>query len=256
MTWLFGGLAAVALLWPGRLSGLLDGVPLDRAAEAVLIGVVFPALCWLDRSFLNRWSARVLIVGLLAWKAFTSLALVQDGWCVALMPSHPYVQDQTGPPHSWDVRADWRSPAPACSAVMTRSYETIEDFPVWFFNLPAANGDLPHPEDVPPAAVTRMTINGTLTASSAGVLKIVTTPAVTATARIDGQSVSVDGSAEIPPGSHQVSIDTTLVKNDWRLQVLWNGDDSVAITRANTSSPFHKTCRRQSFFTSVVSIDT
>jgi hypothetical protein len=120
---------------------------------------------------------------------------------------------------------------------MTRSYEGMEEFPVWFFNLPAANGDLPHAEDVPPAAVTRMTINGTLTTARPGVLTIATTPTVTAAARIDGQSVPVDGSGEIPAGSHQVSIDATLVKNDWRLQVLWNGDDLFAHVLAAESSP-------------------
>jgi hypothetical protein len=237
MTWLWGMLAALALLWPGRLSGPLDGMPLDRAAEAVLIGIVFPALCWFDRSFLARRSARVLIVSLLAWKAITSLMLVQDGWCVSLIPSHRYVMDQTGLPHSWDVRADWRSPNPRCSSVMTRSFAGMEEFPVWFFNLPAANGDLPHAEDVPPAAVTRMTIDGALTAAAPGVLRIATTPTVTATVRIDGQPVSVDGSAAIPPGLHQVSIDATLVKNAWGLQVLWNGDDVFARGIATESAP-------------------
>jgi hypothetical protein len=236
-TWVFGMLAAIALLWPGHLAGPLDGVPLDHAAEAVLIGIVFPALCWFDRSFLERRSARILIVSLLTWKAFTSLMLVQDGWCVSLIPSHPYVRDQTGLPHSWDVRADWRSPNPACSAVMTRSYGTTDEFPVWFFNLPAANGDAPHSGDVPPAAVTHMTITGTLTARSAGILQIATTPTVMATARVDGQSAPVDGVNEIPPGSHQISIETTLVKNGWGLQVLWNGEDLFAHVSATESSP-------------------
>ena len=72
---------------------------------------------------------------------------------------------------------------------MTRSYGEMEEFPVWFFNLPAANGDLPRAEDIPPAAVTRMTINGTLTAARPGVLRIETTPAVTATVRVDDQSL-------------------------------------------------------------------
>jgi hypothetical protein len=153
MAWVWGLLAAVALVWPGRIAGPLDGVPLDRAAEAVVLGIVFPALFWFDRSFLDRRSARVLVVCLLAWKAFTAAVLVQDGWCVTLNPSRPYVRDGTGRPHSWDVRADWRSPNPTCSAVMTRSYLQMDDFPVWFFDLPAADGYLPRPEDVPPGAV-------------------------------------------------------------------------------------------------------
>ena len=39
--------------------------------------------------------------------------------------------------------ADWRSPDPACSAVMTHAYSKIQEFPVWFFNLPAADGHVP-----------------------------------------------------------------------------------------------------------------
>ena len=45
MTWLWGLLAAGAVLWPDHISGPFDGIPLDRVAEAVLIGGVFPALC-------------------------------------------------------------------------------------------------------------------------------------------------------------------------------------------------------------------
>lgn len=237
MTWLWVALAAIALVWPGRLSGPLDGIPLDRAADAVLIGLVFPALCWLAPSFLRRRRAQVLILGLLAWKAFMLFAFVQDGWCVSVVPSRPYVQDQTGLPHSWDVRADWRSPTPACSALMTRSYPLMDDFPVWFFNLPAANGDLPRPEDVPPGAVTRMTITGTLTASRPGTVSIETADSVTATARIGDTSVTPGGSAAIHAGPQPVSIDATLVKSRWKLLVLWNGEDLFGQVSATRSPP-------------------
>ena len=37
---LWGLLAAVALLWPDRISSAFDGVPLDRPPEAILIGLV------------------------------------------------------------------------------------------------------------------------------------------------------------------------------------------------------------------------
>jgi hypothetical protein len=43
---IWGLLAAAALLWPARLGGPLDGVPLDQPLEAVLIGLVVPALWW------------------------------------------------------------------------------------------------------------------------------------------------------------------------------------------------------------------
>src|SRR6267142_87581 len=41
--------AAVALLWPARIIGVLDGVPLDGRLEAIVIGLAVPALWWLDR---------------------------------------------------------------------------------------------------------------------------------------------------------------------------------------------------------------
>src|SRR5262245_56173849 len=112
MTWAWGLLAADALLWPDRLTSWLDGVPLDRPLEVILIGVLFPALWFADASFLQRRVARVAIVSILAWKIFATATLVQDGWCVRFQPSHVYVRDQTGAPHSWDLRADWRSPDP------------------------------------------------------------------------------------------------------------------------------------------------
>ena len=36
MTWMWGLLAAVATLWPGRISGPLDGAPFDSSAKALL----------------------------------------------------------------------------------------------------------------------------------------------------------------------------------------------------------------------------
>src|SRR5262245_39131708 len=102
-------LAAIALWWPGRLSGLLDGAPLDSVVEVLPLGLTFPLLCWFHPAFLRDRRVQALIVALIAWKAGTTALLVQDGWCVRMLPSRPYVRDGTGAPHSWDVRADWRS---------------------------------------------------------------------------------------------------------------------------------------------------
>ena len=135
MTGVSGLLALAALLWPDRLAGPFDGIPLDRQLEAVAIGLVLPALWWFDPAFLRRRLAHVLIVLLCIWKLFSSAALAQDGWCVRFDPARPYVQEQTGAPHAWDLRADWRVPDPSCSAIMTRGYGELAQFPAWFFNL-------------------------------------------------------------------------------------------------------------------------
>src|SRR5437870_2638514 len=59
MTPVWGLLAAAALLWPDRISGPFDGVPLDRVAEAIAAAVVFPILWWLHPRFLTTRIARV-----------------------------------------------------------------------------------------------------------------------------------------------------------------------------------------------------
>ena len=45
---LWAAITMVALVWPGKLSGPLDGAPLQGLAEAVLIGFLVPILIWFD----------------------------------------------------------------------------------------------------------------------------------------------------------------------------------------------------------------
>src|SRR6516164_138871 len=166
----WGLLASIALLWPDHLAGPFDGIPLDRQLEAVAIGLVLPALWWFHPAFLRRRSTQVLIVLLCAWKLFSATLLVQDGWCVRFEPARPYVLGQTGAPHAWDLRADWRAPDPACSAIMTRGYGEFAEFPAWFFNLPPPSESWPEPLDLPPAATVSMTVRGFLRTPRAGTL--------------------------------------------------------------------------------------
>jgi hypothetical protein len=220
MTWLWGLLAAAALFWPSRLSGALDGIPLDTLLETVSIGLLFPALWWFDPAFLSGRTARALIVALLAWKAITAATLVQDGWCVRLTPSRPYVEDgPDGPAHSWDLRADWRQSPPACTAIMTRPYERLTEFPAWFFNLPPAQDQ---PGDRPPGAVTRMDVTGYLTTRQAGVFRLVTSAPIRALVRIDDRAIGPTNAIDLPPGVHRVAIEATLTGKSWILEPLWN----------------------------------
>ena len=157
MPWLWGVLAALGLLWPDRVAGAFDGVPLDGTAEAILIGVVFPSLWWFQPQFLKARLSRAAVILLIIWRASACALFAQDGWCVRFAPARPYVKDGTGAPHSWDLRADWRAADPACTAIMTRSYERFNDFPAWFFNLPPADDNWPGKEDLPPTATVAMT---------------------------------------------------------------------------------------------------
>jgi hypothetical protein len=223
-TWLWGILAAAALAWPARTAGPLDGVPLEGVAKAILIGVVFPVLWWWHPRFLRTRIARGLVIALLSWKALGAVTLVPDGWCVRFEPERQLVKDETDrAPHSWDVRADWRADAPACSAVMRRRYMGMGEFPAWFFNLPPPNDSWPDELDRPPHARTAMTVTGFLQTARTGVLQIEFGPDMQASWSVDGTPASE--SAEIAPGVHRIRIDSMLTMNRWRFIPRWNGAD-------------------------------
>lgn len=216
----------------------MDGAPLDTGLDAVLLGLVFPALAWLLPQFSRDRRARAAIVTLLLWKAVTAATLVQDGWCVRILPTRPYYTDGTGAAHSWDVRADWRTLDPMCSAIMSRDYAALEEFPVWFFNLTGVNGAPPEERDLPPLAVTQMTIHGTVHTAVPGSLAVAMAADITATTTIDGERVAVDGNGiEVSAGTHAIAIDATLTGSHWHLTPLWNGASLWGQVSATTHPP-------------------
>ena len=201
MAWFWGVCAALALLWPDRISGPFDGVPLGRAPEAILIGVVVPALWWFHPRFLRTAFARAAIVLLVICRAAGSLLFVQDGWCVRFTPSRPYTWGAFAAPHAWDLRADWRARDPACSAIMTRPYGELADFPAWFFNLPPADGLALQPEDRPPGATTSMTVQGFLAAPRDGTLQMETGVQRAITCRSGGRASGSRASLQPRPAA-------------------------------------------------------
>ena len=235
MTWLWGLLAAGALLWPDRISGPFDGVPLDRIAEAVLIAGILPALWYLHPGFLRTSRARACIVLLIVWKICSAALFVQNGWCVRFEPARPFAKDASGAPHAWDMRADWRSPDPTCSAIMTRSYGDLPDFPAWFFNLPPPNDSWPLAADRPPGATVTMRVHGYLSAPDAGVLQIDTGPDVSAAVSIDG--ITQRGPSPVARGVHFVAIDAVLTGDRWALVPRWNGQDLWSRVTATVRRP-------------------
>src|SRR5262245_56428698 len=87
------GLAAIAaLLWPGHLDGPLDGLPLDRVTEAILLGLLPPFLWWLQPGYLRHRAVMVMVAMLLICKA-ASMNLARDGWCVQFDTPRPLVSD-------------------------------------------------------------------------------------------------------------------------------------------------------------------
>jgi len=235
MTWPWGVCAALALLWPDRISGPFDGVPLDRTAEAIVVGLVFPALWWFHPRFLKTAAARAAIVLLVAWKAAASSLFVQDGWCVRFAPPRPYTWGAFVAPHAWDLRADWRTANPTCSAIMTRGYGDLADFPAWFLNLPPAGDGLPRSDDRPPDAAIGMTIQGFMSVPRDGTLRIETDAGVVTTIRVDGGAERNE--APLARGVHTVNIAATLTGDRWRLAPTFDARDLFAAATPTVKRP-------------------
>ena len=182
-------LAVLAVLWPSRLSGILDGPPLDTAVEALALGLVVPLLAWLHPSFLRHAGARGLIAAILLLKLGAALTLQQEGWCLTFDPPKPMVRESTGKPHAWDIRADWLADDPVCSAVMTRSYRDTRELPVWFFNLTPPD-DKPHRAgygfgEIP----VRETLIGFIEVPEDGTFELITGPGDESTLLVDSRPI-------------------------------------------------------------------
>lgn len=223
---LWGCAAIAVLLWPDHLSGPLDGAPLDRVLEAILLGLLPPFLWWLSPGYLRHRFVRALIVALVLAKIGSSF-LVRDGWCVQFDTPKPLVAASTGRIHTWDVRADWRSLDPQCSAILTRPYGEYKEFPAWFFNLPPTDSNPPTADDRPPYAVLDMTVRGYLDADEAGELGLETGASMTTELVVDGAAIAPDDAthhrARIDAGRHFVQIKSHLTGNKWRFAPYWNG---------------------------------
>src|SRR6266568_2782067 len=137
---------AAGLLWPARTLGPLDGLPLNGTAEAIVIAVAIPFLWVTHRQFLDARWVRGVIVLLVSIKVIGAAALTQQGLCARFSTPAPFhttvltipIDEPLGVLRSWDVRADWRSDAPACTAIIDRPYQEPQAFPAWFSNLARA----------------------------------------------------------------------------------------------------------------------
>jgi hypothetical protein len=222
---LWSAFTLIVLLWPAKIPGLFDGAPLDGAIEAVIAGLLVPSLCWFHYNFFRTRSARALIVAL-ALVRLADAQFTQGGWCVRFDPPEQIVRDGTGRPHSWDVRADWRSPDPACSAVMTSGYDQFKRFPVWFYNMPPTDGNPPTADDRPPYVTLKMTVVGFLDVKEQGALDLQIGRYTKTSMIVDGRPADPNGELayriDLAPGLHLVQIDSTLQGNQWRFMPSWN----------------------------------
>jgi len=228
---IWGVLALAALLWPARPIGPLDGIPLDRWSEAILVGVAAPALWWLDPAFVRGTRARALVVALLAVKLISMAALTQQGWCARFVTPVPVNADGRDVQLVWDARADWRDAVPRCSAIVAHPYGDLRSFPVWFLNLVG-------PARRPPDAVVAMTIDGYLNAPDAGVLNFPVTGGRTIAAAIDERPIDPTRDAvAAAAGPHRFQLSTVLSGGAWRFAPTWNDRDVFASTLTTTGPP-------------------
>ena len=89
-TWtrvLWAGVLAAAVLWPSRTLTWFGGVPLDGRTEAVLVGLLLPALCWLHGRFLERRAVQAAILLLFVLRVGESVVLTQQGLCARFTTS-------------------------------------------------------------------------------------------------------------------------------------------------------------------------
>ena len=206
-------LLVAVLLWPTHGISALDGIPLDRWLEALIVGAVVPALWWLHPSFGRHFAVKAATVLLLVLKVADSTLLTQQGWCVRFETA-PLYEDGPSVQTSWDARADWRSPVPQCSAIMARPYISFTRFPVWFLNLQDTR---------PPRVPVRVSVDGYLRAPIPGTLTFDVRGANTAPAPVS-----------LAAGVSHVQFDGMFNGSDWALVSRWNGRDvfsAVATTR-------------------------
>jgi hypothetical protein len=250
---------AVAVLWPGRVLSPLDGVPLNGRAEAVLIGLVLPALWWIDRGFLGRPVARGAIAALFALKLFSFVALPQHGLCGRFSTAAPFsglsdmipIEEPAGTLRSWDIRGDWLADAPRCTAILDRAYRSRPEFPTWFVNL--LNTIRPNASDL------TLDVAGHVDVDRPGTFVVETGEDMIVDGQVGGARVSAADGAQIilqlAGGSHAIQLHVASRGERWRFVPLWNGRDAWSETRLTVSDPSwldRVTSRAVSFATTAV----
>ena len=216
---------AIGLLWPATVLSAFDGAPLNGRLEAVVVGLLVPALWWLDRSFVLRRRPQMLIAALVVVKIAGSL-LPQEGLCATFTTPAPLsgeiqtiaIDEPRGVLRSWDVRADWRAGAPRCTAIVDRPFTSASAFPAWFTNVI---------DYIRPGRDFTMSVTGTLSVGEPGRFTIETGETMAVTGNIGGQAVSVARGApiavQLPPGHHAIDLRARMSGRGWRFEPRWNG---------------------------------
>jgi len=231
----------LALLWPSHTLSLFHGAPLDGRLEAVVIGLAVPVLVWLHGRFLGKTLVRVAVLALLVIKVADAALLTPQGLCARFSTPAPYstnvltipIDEPHGALRSWDVRADWRSDAPACTAIVDRPYFEASAFPAWFLNITDFVESQPR--------VLTLDVTGYSRVAERGLFVIDVERGMTVTGRIGSQDVaSADGRpmlAALQPGTNRIDLHAELTGDHWHLVPTLNGRDAFSATVFTTREP-------------------
>jgi hypothetical protein len=241
---LWAGVLVAAVLWPSRTLTWSSGAPLDGRAEAVVIGLVLPALCWLHARFLDRRRVRAIILVLFVLRVGESMVLTQHGLCARFTtPAAPApyrttvltipVEEPAGLLRSWDVRAGLRDEAPSCTAIVDRPYGSVSAFPAWFLNITdAASGGQ---RDL------RMDVNGYVRVNESGRLLIDLDRDMAVSGAIGSTTVtSAKGepvAAALAAGTHRVDLHLQLTGDRWRFVPTWNDGNAFEKALLTVAEP-------------------
>jgi hypothetical protein len=235
---------AAAVLWPSRSLIWLGGVPLDGRAEAIIAGLVLPALCWLHGRFLDRRAVRATIVALLVLRAGASIAMTQHGLCARFTsPEAPApfqatvltipIDEPLGVLRSWDVRAGWRDASPSCTAIVDRPYASASAFPAWFLNITdMASGT---------RRGLRMDVNGYVRVKERGRFLIDLDRDMAVDGAIGSTRVtSTQGeplAAALEAGTHRIDLRVRTTGDRWRFVPTWNDQSAFDATLLTVAEP-------------------
>ena len=239
----WAGVLMAALLWPSHVLSALDGMPLDGRVEAMVIGLAVPLLVWLHRDFLGSPIARAVIVAFVVIKVADVTLLTQQGLCGKFSQQAPGayatnvltipVDEPQGVLRSWDVRADMRADAPACTAIVSRPYAEASAFPAWFVNITdfATGGKRAFTLDV----------SGYARVAERGLFVLDVDRGMNVTGSLDAQPLKSSGGtpilAALDAGTHRLDLHAAMAGDTWRFVPTWNGRDAFSAMAMTVREP-------------------
>lgn len=234
--WAWVGALLVGVLWPSRIVGALDGAPLDRRLEVVVLAVLLPALWYLHPSFLRGRFARAVVGSLAAWKIVAWLLIAQTGWCGLFVSKYEPPIDSYRLERSWDVRTFSTGSPPSCTAIVARPFVSQRDYPAWILNIPFPSNtslggrySLPTENPRPPSGVHAMFLDGWIYPRAAGSLAFDIGTDVRLSGTVDGMPIAAAPGSPVQlalsAGAHAIDLRLDLARTDWQFVPTWDGAD-------------------------------